>query len=231
MRMLTILPVLIFFLVAGLAHADDDDAPRTISVTGSGSVQAAPDLAEIDLGVATVAPEARAALTENNALAERVFAFLRESGVRDTDMQSIGLSVSPRFRDRRPGETVQPEIVGYAVNNSLRVRVRDLGSLGTILDGVVSAGANTINGIRFDVSERAELERRASASAVADAIARARNIARAADLSLGPVLSISEGFSSRPPQPFRALAEVSSVPVATGELTVGAQVSVVFAIR
>jgi uncharacterized protein YggE len=189
-------------------------------------------MAEITVGVATVAAEARDALTENNALAEKLFAFLRDSGVRAADMQSTGLSVSPSYRHRRPGEGGKPEIVGYSVNNSLRVRVRDLDALGAILDGVVTAGANAVHGIRFDISNRAELEREASAKAVADAIAQARNIARAADVSLGPVLSINAGGHVQPSPQFGVrLMEASSVPVATGELTIGARVSAVFEIR
>ena len=94
-------------LSAGVAHADDSP-PRTISVTGSGSVQAAPDMANITIGVSTVAPAARAALDANNAQTTKMFAFLKSAGVADKDMQSTNLSVSPQYRNYRPNENRQP---------------------------------------------------------------------------------------------------------------------------
>ena len=218
-------------LSAGVAHADDSP-PRTISVTGSGSVQAAPDMANITIGVSTVAPTARAALDANNAQTTKMFAFLKSAGVADKDMQSTNLSISPQYRNYRPNENRQPEIIGYTVNNSVRVAVRKLSAFGEVLDGVVTAGANNINGIRFDVSERKALTRSAAANAIKDGISQAKNIANAAGLKLGPILSISQSGGFRPPQQFMARSMAAeAVPIAAGELTIGASASMVFAIE
>lgn len=218
-------------LSAGVASADDSP-PRTISVTGSGSVQAAPDMANITIGVSTVAPTARAALDANNAQTTKMFAFLKSAGVADKDMQSTNLSFSPQYRNYRPNENRQPEIIGYMVNNSVRVAVRKLASFGEVLDGVVTAGANNINGIGFDVSQRQTLTRTAAANAVKDGIAQAKNIALAAGLKLGPILSISQSGGFRPPQKFLARSMAAeAVPIAAGELTIGTSASMVFAIE
>ena len=222
----------VLLTIAGSAFADSADTPRTLSVNGRATVAAAPDMARITVGVVTTAPTARAALTANNEKAGQVIAFLGKSGVADTDMQSANLSISPQYRQRRRDEPqYQPEIIGYVVNNNLSVAIRNLDSFGQVLDGVVTAGANNVNGIRFDVSNRDALEREATAKAVKDSIARARNIAAAAGAELGDPITISEGGGFRPPQPFLARAESSAVPIATGELSIGASVSVVFAIE
>lgn len=231
MRFPLLLAMTAFLFSAGLATADDDPA-RTLTVSGSGVVQAVPDMADITIGVSTVAPTARAALDNNNAQTVKIFDFLRGAGVADKDMQSTNLSVSPRYRNYRSNENGPPEIIGYMVNNSVRVAVRDLTAFGALIDGVVTAGGNNINGIRFDVSERKALTREATADAIRDAIEQARNMADAAGVELGPILSISQSGVSRPPQPMLARSMASeSVPIAAGELSIGARASIVFAIE
>lgn len=227
-----ILLLVIFLLGPTAAFADEDrDVPRTLSVSGTGAVAAAPDLVAITVGVTTTAGTAGAVLDANNDRARKVFDFLRASGVGPSDMQSTNISVSPQFRPRRNNEPVQPEIIGYTVRNNLHITVRDLARFGTVLDGVVDAGANLVQGIRFDIAERDEMEQAAMAKAVRDAVARAKNIADAAGIELGPVLSISAGGVGPAPRQFLARAAAAeAVPVAAGELTVRAQVSMVFAI-
>lgn len=117
------------------------------------------------------------------------------------------------------------------MRNNVYITVRDLDGFGVVLDGVVEAGANMVQGISFGIAERDALEKEAMANAVRDAVAKARNIADAAGIELGRILTINTGgVGPAPRQQFLARAEASSVPVAAGELTVRAQVSVVFAI-
>lgn len=231
MRLLLSSALVLFMLSAAPLAADDDSPARTLSISGAGTVAAAPDLAQITVGVTTTAATARDALTANNGRTEGVFEFLRASGIGPGDMQSTDISVSPQFRPRRGNEPVEPEIIGYTVRNNVHITVRDLAGFGAVLDGVVSAGANMVQGIRFDVAERDALEKTAMANAVRDAVARARTIADAAGIELGDVLTINAGGVGPAPRQFLARAEASSVPVAAGELTVRAQVSVVFAIE
>jgi uncharacterized protein YggE len=172
---------------------------RTLSISGTGTVAAAPDLVSITVGPG--------------------------------DMQSTNISVSPQFRPRRGNDPVLPEIIGYTVRNNLHITVGDLAGFGVVLDGVVDAGANMVQGISFDVAERNALEKTAMANAVRDAFVRARNIADAAGIELGPVLTISAGGVGPAPRQFLARSEAAGVPVAAGELTVRAQVLVVFAIE
>ncbi|MBO6782245.1 MAG: SIMPL domain-containing protein [Alphaproteobacteria bacterium] len=229
MKISTVLAVLTLLLVPVVASADEDGTRRTLAVTGQGAVQTTPDMAEIQIGVMTRAATAREALTENNDKATRMFAFLRESGIADRDMQSVNLSISPQYDHRRKPEPTRPELIGYVVNNNLRIVVRDLEGFGKVLDGVVSAGANTVHGIRFDSSKREELEREATANAVKDAVERARNIATAAGVSLGKPITIQESGGIRPPVvQMAARMESADVPIASGELAIGARVSIVF---
>lgn len=206
-------------------------APSLISVTGEGSVSAAPDMAVIPIGIETVADSARAALEANNARSETVIARLKAAGIAGPDIQTTGLSLGPRYDYSSGGD--QQKVTGYVATNQVTARLRGLGALGAVLDAVVADGANQLSGIGFALQEPGLMMDEARRRAVADALARAALLAEAAGVTLGPVLSISDGAAQGGPVPmFRQAAEmaVGSVPVASGEMTLFASVTMVFAI-
>jgi uncharacterized protein YggE len=125
-----------------------------------------------------------------------------------------------------------PRITGYVATNSLRVTVRDLDGLGPLLDAAVSDGANTMDGLMFEVSELSDRQDEARAKAVEDARRKAAILATAAGAELGQVLSISEGVLQGGPVPMfeTALAERSSVPVAAGQMDIAVTIRAVFAL-
>lgn len=206
------------------------NAPGQITVTGEGQVAAAPDMATISLGVTSQAASASQALSQTNAATARVLDRLKAMGIAARDMQTDGLSLSPRW-DQRSASGQEPTITGYVASNSVRVRVRDLSSLGQTLDTTVGLGANQFNGLNFGLQDPRPSTDKARRAAVADALLRARLYATAAGVELGAILSISEVGNARPPiLEMRSMAAADAVPVAQGELTVSASVTVVFAI-
>ena len=207
------------------------DEPATISVTGEGVVEAAPDIATISLGVTTEAPTAAAAMAANSAALAAVLDRLRAAGVADRDLQTSNLTLNPNWVGYDSGKA--PKISGYTASNMLTVRVRALASLGTVLDSAITDGANTLNGVTFGVAEPRPALDEARKKAVADAIARATLLVGAAGAKLGPILSITESSGFAPPMPmFRMEADAAaSVPVAGGEVGLTASVTVVFQIK
>ncbi|MFC6583806.1 SIMPL domain-containing protein [Sulfitobacter aestuariivivens] len=126
-----------------------------------------------------------------------------------------------------------PQIVGYRAGNTVKVRVRDLAKLGAMLDGVIETGANDFNGLSFGLQNPAPAKARARAAAVADAMERAGELADAAGLALGTVLRMTEHSNvSRPAPMMEMSAPRGSMgdAIATGEVDVTAQVTMVFAI-
>jgi hypothetical protein len=113
------------------------------------------------------------------------------------------------------------------------VRLEDIGKLGVALDALVVAGANQMNGISFAIQNTAPLLEKARIQAIADARARAETYAKAAGVSLGPILSISESTMAAPRPMYRMAAEFAAPPppVAAGEQSVTADVSVVWEIH
>lgn len=207
------------------------DEPATISVTGEGVVEAAPDIATISLGVTTEAPTAAAAMAANSAALAAVLDRLRAAGVADRDLQTSNLTLNPNWVGYDSGKA--PTISGYTASNMLTVRVRALASLGSVLDSAITDGANTLNGVTFGVAEPRPALDEARKKAVADAIARATLLVGAAGAKLGPILSITESSGFAPPMPmFRMEADAAaSVPVAGGEVGLTASVTVVFQIK
>lgn len=218
-------------LLAGPAVAAD--APATISVTGEGRVEAVPDMATISLGVTSEAATANAAMAANSDGVRAVIERLKAAGIEDRDIQTSGLSLGPRY-DYGRSDGTPPVIVGYTASNMVTVRVRALDTLGPVLDGAVSDGANTLNGLSFGIAENDEALDAARRRAVAEARRKAELYADAAGVALGPLLSISESGGYAPPMPM-AMAEASfakgaDVPVAPGEVSLAASVTVVYEI-
>lgn len=229
--------VAVFF--AAPAFADESGAIPTISVSGTGTVSAAPDMATITTGVVSQGGTARAALDQNNAAMSNLIETLKTAGIENRDIQTSNFSVQPNYvhsNDRdSDGYSRPPKIEGYEVSNSVAIRVRDLDALGTILDRVVSAGSNTISGISFSVKDTKALLQQARIAAVKDATAKAETLTGAAGVSLGTLRNISETSGDSPrPVMFRQMAvasEANQVPIQGGELNYSVQVSVTWALN
>ena len=216
------------FLGSVLCSAALASDTARITVTGEGTVEAKPDMATISVGVTTEGTTAAEAMAANSVQLGAVLEQLRATGIEERDLQTSGLSLNPNWQ--QPQGEVTPRIVGYLAMNQLTVRVRDLDALGGVLDRTIQDGANTFNGLTFGLADPVPALNEARKLAVADAMARARLLTDAAGLTLGPVVSITEGGASIPMPMFRtADAEFArAVPVAAGEISTSASVTMVF---
>lgn len=199
----------------------------SIAVTGEARMTAPPDMASVMLGVVTRSDSAAAALSANSDALARVLERLAAAGIEPRDLQTTGLSLNPDWDHSEGGEA---RIRGYVATNQVTARVRDLGSLGAVLDKAVQDGANTLNGLSFSLSDPAPLMQEARARAVADARARAEVLAEAAGVDLGRILSITEGGPSVGPFPAYRAEAMAAVPIAQGEVETVAQVTITWEI-
>jgi uncharacterized protein YggE len=209
--------------------------PRLITLNGHGEVKAKPDMAVVNVGVMTQAQTAREALNQNTATMEKIFASLKAAGIEPKDIQTSNFMINPRY-DYGQNNNQPPRLIGYDVSNNVTVSVRKLASLGEVLDKVVSEGSNQINGVMFAIADDEKLTDEARKLAVADAERKAKLYAATAGISLGQIMSVSEG-NFQPPQPvyygkaMRADAAPSAVPIAEGEQTVAIDVNVAWEIK
>ncbi len=172
---------------AAQGQSTDSSSALGITVTGTGTVKAVPDLAEFSFGVETQGDTGNAALEKNNEAVQKVIAAIKGAGVAAADIQTQQVSVYPRY-----GKDGQ-DIVGYTATNSVSAKVRDLSKAGAVVDAAVSAGANQVYGPTLSISEQSDLYQQALTKAFADAKEKAQTIAGAAGVTLGRVVNIVEG--------------------------------------
>jgi uncharacterized protein len=213
-------------------RAEDKPMERTITVSASGTAEAAPDRARITSGVSTEADTAREALTKNSETMSRIIDELKGKGIDAKDIQTASFNVEPVMDYSKDGQA--PKLRGYRVSNQVIVLVRKLDQLGEVLDNVVGAGANQIQGLAFEVSKEDTLKDDARKEAVANALRRAKLLAAAAGAEVGGVLQISEETTSSGPvmyAPRLAKAAAASVPIESGTSTLEARVTVTWALK
>ncbi len=219
---------------AQAAQVEQPNEPqmRTLSVNGTGQVFLSPDIAYIAIGVHTQGKDAAEAVTSNNAQSQKVADALESFDIDPKDIQTRNFSIYPQQEVNQDGEVTGTT---YNVDNTVFVTIRDLGEIGDILNAVVAAGANTINSIQFDVEDKDTALAQARDQAVANAQTQAEELAQAAGVTLGAIQNINS-YSPGYPVPFMegrggaAMVE-SAVPISPGQLTLTAEVSVVYEIE
>ena len=173
---------------------------KTVTVIGTGVVEAIPDIATVRIGVDSIAAAVDGALAENRKVLSRIISSLLELGIDELDIQMANYSFN--FDRRAPEPAGSRSSQGtryYRVNNMLTVVIRDLVITGDIIDAAVVGGANQLWGVQFDVADRARLDREALRAAALDASKRAQFIAELSGADLGEILSVSEVIGATPP--------------------------------
>lgn len=229
--------------VAGLpgapfALAAEEDAPvhsrRTMTISATGIVAGQPDVATVNVGVLTQAETADEALSKNNQDMSKLFATLVRVGIEKKDVQTSQFNVNPNYaKSVSSSYSSRGKIVGYSVTNQVRIMVRDLDRLGSVLDQLSKNGANQMHGISFGFSNPVPLQDKAGIAAILEARRKAELYAEAAGVTLGAVLSIDEQFGGSPRgmQKMAMMESGSTVPIAVGESQITAGVSITFELK
>ncbi len=210
-----------------------------LSLSAEGRSNKTPDLAVFNAGVTSQGKTASEALAANSADMNKVVAALKKAGIADRDIQTSNLNLNPVYEQQRqmPNgaiEPAQPKIIGYQVNNTVNVRQRNLAQFGRVLDTLVTAGANQINGPSFQMDDADAATDEARTEAMKKARARATLYAKAAGLKVVRILTISEsgGYAPQPQVMYAraAMADMSAAPtpVAAGEVSMTSSVTVLF---
>ena len=210
------------------------EQPHTISVTGNGIAYGKPDIAIAQIGVQTRDENPGRAVSENTEKMNAVIAALKELGVEEKDIQTSNFSV---YAQQNYDTNGVPTDYTYVADNTVSVTIRNLSKVGDALGKAVAAGANSIYGVSFGVSDQSALEAEARDKAMADAKARAEQLAAAAGVTLDTPMNISEYSYGPAPYAYDVRAEAAvggggaPVPVSTGQIQVNLQVSVTYIIK
>jgi uncharacterized protein YggE len=202
-----------------------------ISASGSGLVHVVPDIAYLYIGVRTQGSTVAAALKTNNQSAKDIKDALVAQNVAEKDIQTSSFNIYPQQYDTAG----KPVPTFYVVENTVYVTIRNLDAIGTILDLVAVTGANSINGVYFDLSNKEAAQEQARQMAVEEAKKQAEQIAKLTGVKLGKLININV-YSSGAPYAVEgkggggsAMAG-ASVPVSTGQMTITADASLAYEI-
>jgi uncharacterized protein YggE len=220
---------LILLLLAPAIVAAQQPRPEPVVVTtGEGVIQAVPDRAWVNITAESRASSPREAQKRNVDLMAPVQAKLRAAGIPADAIKTIAYDLQQEWdfvNNRRVSR-------GYVARNSIEVRVDAIDRVGEVLEIAVGTGATAVGGIRFDLKDRAKLEREALRLAVGDARAKAEAAAAGSGQAIARVIRIEEQATvSRPPVPmFREVAALQSdaantPPIAAGQMEIRAQVT------
>jgi uncharacterized protein YggE len=214
--------------------SDTGDAVHTITVNGTGRVNASPDVADISIGVIERAKEASAASRKAAESMDSVVQALLGMGIDEKDIQTTNLSLNPQY----DWNTEPATVVGWEASNTVTVTVRDIESVGAVVDTTVTAGANQVNGISFRVEDPTDAQAMARTAAVDDARSKAEQLAAAAGVEIVGVISITESGGQQPQPIYMDRAEMAMAaadtmaptPVLPGEVELAVSVLIQYEI-
>jgi uncharacterized protein YggE len=215
------------------AYAAADDVPRTITVSGQGSVETPPDRATLVLSIVARDTSVTRAQAEAADVTAKVLELTRELGVPDNRVDTMSASVRPDYRWNREKE--EQELRGYIAERQMRVELHDLEKAGVVVERAVEAGVNQVSPPQLTSSNRRDAYRDALERAAEDARANAERLANTLGMTLGAALQVNAGASPRPPMPMLGMRQADAIAAESapatynaGDMTVTANVSVVF---
>ena len=229
-KMIAILAGLALLMAAPLALAEGE---ATLTVTGTGVVTLTPDYVTLNLGVNTQAETVTAAQEKNAALMNALVDALMARGIAKEDIQTNYFSINPVY-DYGSMSIASDTPMGYRVDNSLLVIVRDLNAVSQTLDAAVKAGANQSYGLTFESTQKAAAYDQALKNAAAEAARKAGVLAEASGKSLGDLQKMAEqtgGYRGEYASILNMADSGRGAPIMSGTLSVEASVEMTYSLK
>lgn len=194
------------YLVFGIINAikqgryigQDVEGRSAITVSESGEVYANPDLAIVDLSVISEDKTVAEAMSNNTGKMDQIVALIKNQGVEAKDIKTTDFSIYPRY-EYNVGGGDKRILVGYEVQQTLQVKIRDLQKTSSIIQAATNAGVNQVGNLQFTIDQQDELRKQAREIAIEKAKAKAQELARQLGVKLTRITSFSEGFNDASP--------------------------------
>ena len=204
----------------------------SIVTRGHAIVTARPDRAFVTISAESRSKNSADAQKQNAGAMTAVLQKIEQAGVPKDAVRTIGYELQPEFDYANGRQTFR----NYVARNTVEVRLDDIDRVGVVIDAAGAGGATTITGIRFDVRNRAELERDALRQAVADARGRAEAAAAGAGASIDRVMRVEEDAQYEPPRPMmrmaaQAIERDAATPVEPSTIEIQARVTLTVSLR
>ena len=173
-----------------IVMADKKDNQDRFSVTGSGTVYAKADIANITVGLKTETKKTAAdATAESTKKMEAIIKSLKDLGIDEKDIKTTNYNLSPVYNwTEKQGQV----LTGYEVSQNVGVKVRDLSKIGDVIAKTTEQGANQIGNVSFTIDDEYALKNQARELAITKAKEKAALIAQQTGMKLGEVKSVYE---------------------------------------
>ena len=181
--------VALFFVLVMVLGISSALAEQTITVNGSGETLVTADTAVVSVGVNVRKKDALEAQSAANEVIASIRAVLTKAGLKEEDISTGYINLYAVYDYSKDVE----EIVAYNANSSLAIKVTDMGRVGEVIDMAFGAGANTLDGVSFSVTDDTEARKEALKAAVEDAKEKAAILAEAAGMGEIEIVSVEEG--------------------------------------
>jgi uncharacterized protein YggE len=200
-------------------------------IVGTGTASAEPQIARVTFGVELRGDDPVALVDEAASKADGAIAAVKEMGVADEDIQTVGYNLwVETVTDPQTG--VPTGEVVYHLSHSIQVTLRGLERVGELLAAVIGAGANTISGVEFTVEDPGALVEEARQEALQDARSKAERMAEMLGVVVGQPILVEEVGGGYPTSVERASVVAASggaaPPVSPGSFSVSVSVQVVY---
>ena len=189
----------------------------TFNVTGEGKVSITPDIAIINAGITADGATVKTVQSQINSVINKVSDAIKDLGVKREDIQTVNYNINPKY-DFASGSQ---RVTGYTASTTLTIKVKELDKVNQVIDAATDNGANQINGLSFDLSDRTKAENEARSKAVEDAKRKAENVSKVAGFKLGRLINYQENTGQPPIIYSRGMVEVSSADLAKTEVQPG----------
>jgi len=182
--------VIIGYFIASISEKSRAAEDKTITINGSGEVYASPDVALVDISVANEDMNLAKATDDNSKTMNGIIAFIKGQGVKDSDIKTTGLNISPRYEYEM--KTGKRTLAGYDITQTLNVKIRDFTKVGEIISQSTSLGATDIGSLSFVIDNDAAVKEQAKELAIKDARDQAQKLEKALGVKLGRIVNFSE---------------------------------------
>lgn len=188
LKMLAMAAMVAMLPLTGMA-AELPQGPHIVT-TGTGSLDVIPDMATLMIEVSVTNKEPAVAKKQNDERVAKYMDFLEQNGVAKADIAAANIQTRIDYGYNNAISNSNKAAKDYVAIRQVKVTVRDLDKLNTLLDGALSSGLNEIRDISLGVAKDEVFRAQARKKAVDDAIAQAKDLAKDFGVTLGPVYSI-----------------------------------------
>lgn len=233
---------------------DGAASQHTISVSGQAVEEVKPDVGYIHLGVTVENKDTEVARQQAAEIMTNVISKLKELGVKEDEVETTNFSVD-LIRDYRSNElttmsSAQSEImpavmplkpdlphtiVGYSVQNQVKITVNDLEKISNIVDVVSSEQNVTVHNLSFSLKDKEAAKNLVVEEAIKNAKKQAEAVAKSLDLKVKGVHKVNVGNSGQSfyanDMAYAESAVMKSTPISPSDVEINASVNVEFIIE